>query len=129
MGLYYGAMYIHVHMYVTMVTMYIYMYVTMVTMYYLCCFSLPCPSRSSWGSSKLEVEGSSEGEVAPVCERGDHQSACVAQVLIAVDKLGVHCSHQHLIVPVVPEGRDSGPSPTSQPPQTSGGWIVAVSRS
>ena len=61
---------------------------------YLCCLCFASPSRASRGTSKLEMECSSECEVASVCERSDHQSPCVPQILIAVCKLRIHCSHQ-----------------------------------
>ena len=66
-------------------------------------FCLASPSWTGWSSSKLQVESSSECEVTPVSEGGDDQSTGVTQVLIAIGKLSIHCSHQQLIVPVVPE--------------------------
>ena len=61
---------------------------------YLNSFSLSGAGRSSRCSSELEVEGSSEGQVTPVCEGRDHQTARVPEVLVAVHKLGIHSSYQ-----------------------------------
>ena len=68
---------------------------------YLGGFCLACPSRTSWGPSKLEVEGASEGEIDPVSEWCDDETSCVPQVFIAIEKLRVHCTHLQIITPVV----------------------------
>ena len=68
---------------------------------YLGGLSLACASRASWCTSKLQMECSSQCEVDPVSEGGDDQSACVAQVFIAVLKLRVDRTHLQVIVPVV----------------------------
>ena len=60
---------------------------------YLGSLSLPGASWACRGPSEFQVQGTCEREVASVSEGGNDQSARVPQVLIAVDKLSVHCSH------------------------------------
>ena len=59
-------------------------------------------SRSCRRATKLEVERSSEGEVAAVSEGGNDQTPGVAEVLEPVRKLGVDGAYvQELVGPVV----------------------------
>ena len=68
---------------------------------YFSSLSLPSASWASRSPTKLEMQGSSKGQIAAVSERSDHQPPCVPQVLIPIDKLCIDCSQQQLILPIV----------------------------
>ena len=44
-----------------------------------CGLSFPCTSRASWGAPKLEVQGPSQGQVAPEGVRGEGRGPAPSQ--------------------------------------------------
>ena len=47
------------------------------------------------------MEGTSQSEVASICEWSDDQATSVAEILIAIGELGIDGPHQKFIIPVV----------------------------
>ena len=71
---------------------------------YLCGFRLAGTSRAGWSTTKLEMEGTGEGQVATVSQGRDDETSTVSKVLVAVGKLSIHCTHIQIILnPVVPD--------------------------
>jgi hypothetical protein len=48
------------------------------------------------------MKGTRQSEVASIGKRSDDETTCVAKILVAVGELGIHCTHEELVVPVVP---------------------------
>ena len=53
------------------------------------------------------MKRSSEGKITAICQGGDDEPTCVSKVLIAVVKLRIYCSNNHIVFPVVPEWNDT----------------------
>ena len=53
---------------------------------YLGGFSFPSAGWTSRGGSQLVVQGSSEGDVAAISHRSDHQAPLSAHILVPIDK-------------------------------------------
>ena len=65
--------------------------------------------RTCWSSTKLEMQGAAEREIAAVSQRRDDESTVVPQIFVAVLKLGVdNADLQVLTHPVISGGRPGG---------------------
>ena len=73
----------------------------------LCGFCLACARRPSRCTSEFQMKRSSEGKITAICQGGDDEPTCVSKVLIAVVKLRIYCSNNHIVFPVVPEWNDT----------------------
>lgn len=49
------------------------------------------------------MQRSSQRKITAICQGGDDQPTCVTKVLVAIIKLCIHCTDEHIIFPVVPE--------------------------
>lgn len=53
------------------------------------------------------MKRSSESKITAICQGGDDEPTCVSKVLVAVVKLRIYCSNNHIVFPVVPEWNDT----------------------